>query len=131
MRQIDVRPITRLTHSKGDAIRLFRAYQKRYPKQAPDWVLEKVIEDLIRDRGVRVKAPLAAPARGWPRYKRLVGAYTPIRVRPNLLRLTAPRRIPVVWGLIALIALIALAAWLGYQGDRRFGYEPPGAAEVD
>jgi hypothetical protein len=81
MRTVNIAPITRLTHDRKTSIRLFMAYQKRYPNQSPQWVLEKVVEDLLRDRGVDVPRPLGPLTRKFPVHWRPRGAYSPISTR--------------------------------------------------
>lgn len=51
--KVDISDITKLTHDREVSIRLYRSYRKKYPQPTPEWVVKKVVEDLLRDRGVR------------------------------------------------------------------------------
>lgn len=50
--QIDISEITVLTRDRNTSIRLYRDYRKQYRNQSPEWVVQKIIQDLERDRRV-------------------------------------------------------------------------------
>ena len=50
--QVDISGITALTQDRKTSIRLYRKYRSQHPNQTPQWVVQKVIYDLERDRGV-------------------------------------------------------------------------------
>lgn len=53
--QVDISGITSLTRDRDASIRLYRSYKKRHPKQSPQWVVQKVMLDLQRDKGAPLK----------------------------------------------------------------------------
>ena len=50
--QVDISGITRLTKDRATSIRLYRGYKKRHHGQSPEWIVQKIIRDLERERGV-------------------------------------------------------------------------------
>ncbi|ESA38106.1 hypothetical protein N836_34070 [Leptolyngbya sp. Heron Island J] len=50
--QVDISGITRLTKDRATSIRLYRGYKKRHHGQSPEWVVQKIIRDLEREREV-------------------------------------------------------------------------------
>ena len=50
--QVDISGITALTQDRKTSIRLYRKYRSQHLNQTPQWVVQKVIFDLERDRGV-------------------------------------------------------------------------------
>ena len=56
--EIDISGITALTRDRATSIRLYRDYRKAYSHQTPQWVVEKIIQDLERDRGATPSKPV-------------------------------------------------------------------------
>lgn len=55
MKEVDISGITALTKDRETSIRLYRSCQKRHAGNSATWVVQKVIADLERDRGVTSK----------------------------------------------------------------------------
>lgn len=56
--EIDISEITVLTKDRATSIRLYRDYRKAYKHQTPQWVVEKIIHDLERDRRTTSRKPV-------------------------------------------------------------------------
>lgn len=112
--QINIEPLTQLTHNREASIRLFRAYQKRYSGKPAAWVLEKAREDLLRDRGVSVPRPLGPLTKGFPKFWRPRGSFAPIKIRPMLSARRSQRQAPA-WLLV--LGLLVILAWVARQAS--------------
>ena len=56
--QVDISEITKLTQDRDTSIRLVREYRQKYKGKSTVWVVERIVSDLYRDRGVSAKTPL-------------------------------------------------------------------------
>lgn len=101
MAKVNIGPITQLTHDRETSIRLFRNYQKRYPGKEPQWIVEKVIDDLVRDRGGKSPHHSNYTAQASPKCDRPKMSFT----RPSN---AAVRRDTWAW----LVLLFIIALWM-------------------
>ena len=127
--EIDISGITALTRDRATSIRLYRDYRKAYSHQTPQWVVEKIIQDLERDRGATPSKPVVRT-----RSSRGFSIQRQIPQRQPRASLSRSRQWPTSkWVVAALIGIPFVLSWvvneqMGYIGgvsDRNLLNFPP------
>lgn len=70
MRKVDIAKLNQLTHNRNASIRLYQSYRAKYQGESPEWIVEKCIEDLLRDRGVEVRNAKGPRAFRFPKVRK-------------------------------------------------------------